>query len=555
MVTLERFAGMGHLDRWEKRGFNALAILLSSLVSLSLGSLLQLLGNMIRWRLLAREVNKPQDVDLILGMAQPTGALRLIWYHTKNGRWTVTTIVVAGFLLINIIGRLSVAAFGLTFDLNELPGIEYPVMVTDWGSKDWLDLPRGSLTGDFEKDREFLFPDFTQVNGHATVGLVTVPIEFNHTDQGNYNVTNLGGQGIDRKVEGDTITYSYSLKEYQGLETTSSKNKVIHSSSSCVGRTFYENDVYEGGELVGSIESVNANSEGFLQVLPGIFNFSNLVTDYLWAAPLNFGNLSAPAGCATTYIYIQKQYRGARNRTGTYFECTTCLTDENNRLGIGTDLLHGLAPGNSSYTANLLLFVGTFEIFYTYSWAASLAMRFYSSLGRAPGFLNNLDVNLTGEFPRGKVSSYAELYAAHLAARLPLLAIIGAETKLPKVPRDMGASERPFVNVVLEVRWPRAIGVLAAISVGQLVVIAVVIFACRKVFIRDHDSYLSIARLMKTAMEKVEGNSTDTGRELAEHLGNKEVRMRYGTRLKESGIYEVDLWNDVDKSFPNAMYG
>jgi len=65
-------------------------------------------------------------------MANPTGALKLISYDTRKLKWTRTTIVVALYLLINIIGRLSVAAFGLTFDLNELPGIEYPVMLSDW---------------------------------------------------------------------------------------------------------------------------------------------------------------------------------------------------------------------------------------------------------------------------------------------------------------------------------------------------------------------------------------------------------------------------------------
>lgn len=42
------------------------------------------------------------------------------------------------YLLADIIGRISVAAFGLTFDLNEEPRIEYPTKLTNWGTSDWF---------------------------------------------------------------------------------------------------------------------------------------------------------------------------------------------------------------------------------------------------------------------------------------------------------------------------------------------------------------------------------------------------------------------------------
>jgi ABC-type multidrug transport system permease subunit len=62
VAMLYTFSQRGNLSRWEKRWFNTLAILFSSLVSLSLGSLLGLLGNMLRWPLLAHKVHKPMDV-------------------------------------------------------------------------------------------------------------------------------------------------------------------------------------------------------------------------------------------------------------------------------------------------------------------------------------------------------------------------------------------------------------------------------------------------------------------------------------------------------------
>lgn len=65
-IILFVFERMGVLDKWERRGFNTLSILLSSLVSLSLGSLLGLLGGMLRWPLLARGPASPQDVRSII---------------------------------------------------------------------------------------------------------------------------------------------------------------------------------------------------------------------------------------------------------------------------------------------------------------------------------------------------------------------------------------------------------------------------------------------------------------------------------------------------------
>ena len=62
VATLYSFSEKGNLSRWEKRWFNVLTILFSSLVSLMMGSLLGLLGSMLRWKLLARRLHKPRDV-------------------------------------------------------------------------------------------------------------------------------------------------------------------------------------------------------------------------------------------------------------------------------------------------------------------------------------------------------------------------------------------------------------------------------------------------------------------------------------------------------------
>ncbi|KAK0617714.1 hypothetical protein B0T14DRAFT_525726, partial [Immersiella caudata] len=52
----------GSLTDSERRGFNSLTILISALLSITIGSLFGLLGNMLRWRLLASKSHTPRDV-------------------------------------------------------------------------------------------------------------------------------------------------------------------------------------------------------------------------------------------------------------------------------------------------------------------------------------------------------------------------------------------------------------------------------------------------------------------------------------------------------------
>ena len=56
------YSRMGVLSKLEQYGFNAITILLGAFASLGLGSLLEYLGSMLRWRLLAMKKYKMQDV-------------------------------------------------------------------------------------------------------------------------------------------------------------------------------------------------------------------------------------------------------------------------------------------------------------------------------------------------------------------------------------------------------------------------------------------------------------------------------------------------------------
>jgi hypothetical protein len=152
MDVLYVFSGWETLSTWDRRVFNALTIFLSSLVSLSVGSLLSLLGATLRWPILAWRHHTPREVDMILGMGYPSLAAKLVWHHCWRERkikWT--TVIIFVYLTVNIFGRLSIAMFGLTYNLNDNAVVDFPVMVPDFGNGAFLDTSWLSIAVDPRK--------------------------------------------------------------------------------------------------------------------------------------------------------------------------------------------------------------------------------------------------------------------------------------------------------------------------------------------------------------------------------------------------------------------
>jgi hypothetical protein len=310
-VILFVFERMGVLETWERRGFNTLSILLSSLVSLSLGSLLGLLGGMLRWPLLERSPASPRDVDLILAMAEPTGALRLMWRHTRDWRWTFTTWITTLYLLLNIIGRLSIATLGLTFDTNEDVTIEYSAMATDWGSQDWFSLPVGDLAGDASDYREY-GSTHSRMNDYAMRGLLMTPISLDESDPSSERGFEQI-EGLTRVLNESHVVYSYPFREFRGNVSSPSETMFLRSSSSCTrkridGADIYETIVTQGEEpreeLVGDIDNIPPGSLSIAAILDQIFDNNRDETDseeFTWAAEIDLTSMSnSPSTCLTT---------------------------------------------------------------------------------------------------------------------------------------------------------------------------------------------------------------------------------------------------------------
>jgi hypothetical protein len=265
-------------------------------------------------------------------------------------------------------------------------------------------------------------------------------------------------------------------------------------------------------------------------------------------------------------LYTEQGFKDSKDRNATYYECTTCLSTPNHGPRLGS-ALHALPTQNASYAAGLLLRYPVFErvyAFYSIDEASrdGLGIRQYSGMDKTMHFMNRLGRILPPDngSPRLTVPHETELYAAHLAARAPVLSLIGAERELPKDPLEPGASERPLVRTALEVKWQRAITVLETIVGGQVLAVGVVVWACWGLFVPDHESFLCLARLLKTAMANVEGRTTDDGKELAKYLARPhdgqavKTMLRYGSRYRKDGMLELDIWDDVDNCFPEGSY-
>lgn len=83
-VVLYMFQQKGRLSSDERRWFNALTLLFTALISLSVGSLLGLLGTMIRWPLLAERAHSPQDVSRDSSYVKTDGILIASFFERRS---------------------------------------------------------------------------------------------------------------------------------------------------------------------------------------------------------------------------------------------------------------------------------------------------------------------------------------------------------------------------------------------------------------------------------------------------------------------------------------
>ncbi|KAF8242065.1 hypothetical protein K440DRAFT_497800, partial [Wilcoxina mikolae CBS 423.85] len=141
---LAGFSTINDMRIWAKRAFNTLSIVFISMLSVGIGSMIGELGKTIRWKLLASMPHNLQDVEDILSLPSPFASLRRIYRRAglqstyprtrcSLFRWpSRTSSILVSFLFANLLGRLSVATFGLVFSINDASGNKPAIYASSW---------------------------------------------------------------------------------------------------------------------------------------------------------------------------------------------------------------------------------------------------------------------------------------------------------------------------------------------------------------------------------------------------------------------------------------
>ncbi|KAF8537135.1 hypothetical protein BDD12DRAFT_691987, partial [Trichophaea hybrida] len=516
VICLYLYSKIENLNKWHQREFNTLAILLTGTMSICIGSLLGYLGCMIRWPILARAAHRAREltstrINSILEIGSPTGALRLISINISERRWTLTTTIVAIFFFTNIAGRLSVALFGLTFNLVDVPSVDYPIMVSNWSIDPQNSSPHW-IIGISIWTRLVNFTSFNDSLGG---------IDLEHVLEPSYHI-----EGIKSEVEKDTIKYTYALKEHQDLSEMPSED-LIHSSASCQTLFLNGNTTYDSSGRLSPATGLDLQNgtftERYLTVLQQIMRALpyNANAD-IWAmleSSSYFQDESIPR-CATISLWI----------------CQPCLSDREGNPGIGR--LFGVPEAhNNFHTRNLLIYPtkpisrttipGTDLVFNMLPYFQQSVPAVSFGIGEVSKQFY-FDRNSSDQFLNTSFERRLRRYVTSLVARMPILSIAEADKQLPKVSRD-GAEERHYVTTSLDVKWKKVGATIGAIIGWQILAILIVFHYCKRVYIRDN-SFLADVRLLQTMMMKLEGGSLSTGEQLATCLDETDAGFTYGAK-------------------------
>ncbi|KAG0137923.1 hypothetical protein HOY82DRAFT_597189 [Tuber indicum] len=575
VICLWTFSKKHPMSKWEQRSFNTLSLLLTAIASLGLGSLVGHLGSMLRWPLLAR------TVDSILGMSPPTGSFRLVWRHIRQRRISRTTLIVTAYLVTNVIGRLSVAIFGFAYNMTEKTGIEYPILATSWTSVSWTGQIFQNETVNTEKDefesgegketapqaRPFMNLAWNGLHDYAKLP------DWGHGKKSNFSIgddispyllSDLQVSNTTLNLTRNTVEYSYNLKDFkEGYAILS--NHTVHSAVNCslieVGKGRYWR--WGNGNRTGPFSWGKDNGE----VVSKILWVSN-ETEVRPYAAIHWMSVLDRLGGSSVYpqIYIKCE--------NVAWECWPALTetdDDNESRQIQPhekffhpiDLYRLLTVGNGDYgypvpvgIKDMIDALGSDRV-YLSGFSGSLRGANADDgvqPHRSPKSLPYTLLSKIFKSPNETVWNGYRLWMAGLVARLPILAIMHANTVLPKFARSPYPNQTTgtaYLHTTLEVNWFRV--VLTAISIigGQILAILSVLSYCNGVYTRD-DSHLATAELLKTVVNRFYDGKLMTGEELAASIDDVlKVPVSYGTRRgQDGGPRVVDLASGLDADFP-----
>ncbi|PUU75108.1 hypothetical protein B9Z19DRAFT_1067671 [Tuber borchii] len=462
---------------------------------------------------------------------------------------------------MNITGRFSVSIVGLTYNLVDDSVVDYPTLATTWAPSVLLaknatdfDLVEKSLLSylDLNMDLETLH---SFLIGHwfdgETGGMVN--LKYYLLDFSTEKNQEIYGTSSDHAVHSSANCTMLRLEGHKYWRDYNSDDQISYGMLYEPLRWILLEAITKLTPILETDWKDESNGDTIAEVLR-VLESKNAwprqgTGQVTWAAPF----VGESNGSSVTYVVYHD----------TAWECTSRFF-ETLEPGRGPHpkplfdsatlfllpIVERIERGVSEPTGGLVNSCGGPAVGRT----ASIAYRSFADLkSRSSPSIGVQTLNFYQNGTGGSAAQkmYYNIYVAGLVARLPMATIAYGDQIYPHVPKDRNANLTINVETTLKVKWGR-VGIAAGIIVGsQILAIAVVLYYCRNVYVRE-DSYLTTAELLNTALNKIDHGSTMTMEELGDALGKAlEGPVSYGTIPSGQGDQpSVALGREVDYNFP-----
>lgn len=448
------------MSEWEKRVFNFTLLLLSAILTLGIGHLLDRLGLLARGQMLASNAHTELSIRYIIrGSMISVAHLLFDHVHKRPRTFNRTTVVAVIYLIFTISARLSVALLGLTFNVKESILPKQSVAVSQWP------LPNERFTDVHSNANSMTLDTLFQ---YATVA---IRIKTSDLEAKNTNLTSDSNESVRKTIEktftaknitqtlapGQSIaTFEYNLREFNGDEIKAS-NRTVVVQTECRAYVV-RNDTLKPGEVylrgTRTREALNFTSDIFN---PKIRPLDGFASERLFIPPDNVFNPSCGPLCVRIWLW-DKFLNTPGEAT---YQCDNHLILPPLFLDSHVhDPRVNIQPSLADY---LLRFAADSEQETAASSSASNGYR-HRDVTDLEGFTNVANaIGLDESYDNG------EIWVAAVLGRFTAVLIMYLDEALPKVQ----LKQRPEkVRGSLYVQWKR-LGALAGVMIGIQILLAV----------------------------------------------------------------------------------
>ncbi|KAF8417393.1 hypothetical protein EV426DRAFT_623297 [Tirmania nivea] len=469
MICLHGAAQKEGLSEWEKRAFNFAIIMLSAILSLGIGYLLDQLGLLARGQVLASNPHTELSITYII-RGSMTSVAHLLSHHVLHRPRTFNrvTFIAAMYLAFSISARLSVALLGLTFNVDESLHIKESISISRWP------LPNVQFTN-VHSDVHNMTLDTLFDYATFAVRIKTSDTEAKNTNltaDANDSVRHVIGRAFSAKditqtlVPGQPVaSYEYKLRQFKG-NTTYPSNRTIVVQTECHTYVVRNETIIPGQLKVQGIsggENVTFTNEIFDPKKNPLDGFA---AERIFIPPRN----AYPSSCGPLCIRIWLWDKFLNTPGEATYQCENSIQLPLNSEG---NPATNIQPTLAEY---FLRFMGDSES------ANSDDFR-YRDVTDIQGFINFANaIGLDESYENG------EIWVAAVLGRFTSMLILYLDEVLPKI-QITESSET--VRSRLSVHWRRVVMLVAAMTGIQIVIALGTIYYCRRsVLIPDEVSPL-----------------------------------------------------------------